>query len=67
MLGDDMTPEREPARRRLNTDEKQEIVDEVYARFYLQVGRSAIRTALYVFWAAFAYLAYYLASKGVLK
>lgn len=59
-----MNDEEGHIRRRFSEAEREEIVDEVYDRFYRQVGNSAIRCALYIFWSMVAYAAYYLAQRG---
>lgn len=53
--------------RKLTKEERDEIVNDVYNRFYSQVGSSAIRALLYIVWAAALYVAFKLTSEGWIR
>ena len=48
----------------LTPDEEERIVDAVYNRFYLQVGKSFLRAIMYILGAAALYLVFFLTQKG---
>ena len=48
----------------LTPEEETRIVDAVYNRFYLQVGKSFLRAIMYILGAAALYLVFFLTQKG---
>ena len=61
-MGPEMTNERDEII--LTTEEEERIVDAVYNRFYLQVGKSFLRAIMYILGAAALYLVFFLTQKG---